>query len=366
MSADLKSADVAVVGGGIVGCAVALAARRRGLSVAVLERGRICGEASSAAGGLICAQYDADHDTPLFRLRLDGRDAFPEFAHLLQELSGLDVGFSQGPTIGLARSDEQRQQLLARVAWQRQAGLDVQFIEPDEARRREPLLPPDLTGAAVYPDGQVDTQRWPPIVHRALLAAGVDVHEGTEVVAVSAGANPVVRTVRGALNADRIVLATGAWMPDLLPSVPVVPSKGHMLAFDAPHLRLRHVLHLPGGSLAQRSDGRVVFGATKERVGFDRRLRAGAVQEMLNRALATLPALADCPLASVWTGFRPEPTDGLPLIGRDPRSGLFLATGHHTHGITMSWHTGQLIARLLTNQNPAYPIHPFSPTRLTT
>ena len=365
MSADLKSADVAVVGGGIVGCAVALAARRRGLSVAVLERGRICGEASSAAGGLICAQYDADHDTPLFRLRLDGRDAFPAFARLLEELSGLDVGFSQGPTIGLARSDEQRRQLLARVDWQRQAGLDVQFIEPDEARRREPLLPPDLTGAARYPDGQVDTQRWPPIVHRGLLAAGVDVHEGTEVVAVSAGANPVVRTVRGALNADRIVLATGAWMPDLLPSVPVVPSKGHMLAFDAPHLRLRHVLHLPGGSLAQRSDGRVVFGATKERVGFDRRLRAGAVQEMLNRALATLPALADCPLASVWTGFRPEPTDGLPLIGRDPRSGLFLATGHHTHGITMSWHTGQLIARLLTNQNPAYPIHPFNPQRLT-
>ena len=366
MSADLHSADVAVVGGGIVGCAVALAARRAGLSVALLERGRICGEASSAAGGLICAQYDADHDTPLFRLRAAGRDAFPEFAQLLQELTGLDIGFSKGPTIGLARSDEQRQHLLARVTWQREAGLQVEFLEPDEARRREPLLPPDLTGAAVYPDGQVDTQRWPPIVHRALLAAGVHVHQGTDVTAVAAGPNPAVQTVRGALNADRIVLATGAWLPDLRPGVPIVPSRGHMLAFDAPHLRLRHVLHLPGGSLAQRSHGRVVFGATKERVGFDRRLRAGAVQEMLNRALATLPALADCPLASIWTGFRPEPTDGLPLIGHDPRSGCYLATGHHTHGITMSWHTAQLITRLLTNQPPAYPLHPFTPTRLTT
>ena len=362
----MKSADVAVVGGGIVGCAVALAARRRGLSVAVLERARICGEASSAAGGLICAQYDADADTPLFRLRLDGRDAFPEFARLLEDLSGLDVGFSEGPTLGLARTDEQRRQLLARVAWQRKAGLDVDFIEPDEARRREPLLPPDLAGAAVYPDGQVDTQRWPPIVHRALLAAGVDVHEGADVLAVAGGANPSVRTVRGALHADQIVLATGAWLRDLLPWVPIVPSRGHMLAFDAPHLRLRHILHMPGGSLAQRSDGRVVFGATKERAGFDRRLRAGAVQQMLTRALATLPALTDCPLASIWTGFRPEPTDGLPLIGRDPRSGLYLATGHHTHGITMSWHTGQIIARLLAGQDPAYPIHPFTPDRIAT
>ncbi len=364
MNDDLKNVDVVVVGGGIVGCAVALAARRCGLGVAILERGRICGEASSAAGGLICAQYDADHDTPLFRLRLDGRDAFPEFAQLLEELTGLNVGFSRGPTMGFARTGEQRQQLRNQVAWQREAALDVEFLEPDEARRREPLLPPDITGAAVYPDGQVDTQRWPPIVHRAVLAAGIHVHQGTDVTAVRTGPNPTVQTVHGDLHADQIVLATGAWLPDLLPSVPVVPSKGHMLAFDAPHLRLRHVLHVPGGSLAQRSDGRVVFGATKERVGFDRRLRAGAVQQMLNRALATLPALAACPLASVWTGFRPEPTDGLPLIGRDPRSGLYLATGHHTHGITMSWHTGQIIARLLTDQDPANPIHPFSPQRL--
>ena len=365
MSNDLKNVDVAVVGGGIVGCAVALAARRHGLSVAVLERAAICGEASSAAGGLICAQYDADHDTPLFRLRLDGRDAFPDFARHLEDLSGLPVGFSRGPTIGLARTHQQRQHLLDRVTWQRRAGLQVEFLEPDDARRREPLLPPDLTGAALYPDGQVDVQRWPPIVHRALLAAGVHVHEGTDVIAVDGGPNPTVQTVRGNLTADHVVLATGAWLRDLLPWAPIVPSRGHMLAFDAPNLSLNHVLHVPGASLLQRSNGRLLIGATKERAGFDRRLRAGAVQEMLNHALATLPALADCPLASIWTGFRPEPEDGLPLIGRDPRSGLYLATGHHTHGITMSWHTGQIIAHLLSGQDPAYPIHPFSPQRLT-
>ena len=353
-----------MVGGGIVGCAVALATRRLGLSVAVIERGRICGEASSAAGGLICAQYDADEDTPLFRLRVDGREAFPEFARLLEELSGLGVGYSPGPTIGLARTDEQRQVLLDRVAWQRRTGLDAEFIEPDEARRREPLIQPDITGDALYPDGQVDTQRWAPTVRRALLAAGVLVHEGTDVTAIAAGSNPSVQTVHGTLNADQIVLATGAWMRDQLPWIPVVPSRGHMLAFDAPRLSLRHILHVPGASLVQRAEGRLLIGATKERAGFDRRLRAGAVQEMLNRALATLPALADCSLDAIWTGFRPEPEDGLPLIGHDPRSGLVLATGHHTHGITMSWHTGNLIARILTSQDPAYPIHPFSPTRL--
>ena len=363
MSDDLRNVDVAVVGGGIVGCAVALAARRSGLTAAILERGRICGEASSVAAGLICAQYDADHDTPLLRLRLAGRDAFPEFAQLLEELGGAPVGYLEGPTMGVARTDEERGRLVTRVATQREAELDVQFLEPEEARRREPLLAPDVTGAALYPDGQVDTHRWAPIVHRAVLAAGVDVHQGAEVVALSGGARAAVRTVRGTLSADHVVLATGAWARELLPWVPVAPSKGHIITFEAPNLRSRHVINMPSGTLSQRSDGRLIFGATKERVGFDRRLRAGAVASLLSAATAAVPGLAAASLSGILTGFRPEPEDGLPLIGRDPRSGVLLATGHHTHGVTMSWLTGQIIARLLTGRDPGYPIEPFSPDR---
>ena len=125
---------------------------------------------------------------------------------------------------------------------------------------------------------------------------------------MSGGATPAVRTVRGTLNADQIVVATGAWARELLPWVPVVPSRGHMIAFEAPHLRARHIIHIPGGSLVQRSDGRVLYGATKERAGFDRRLRAGAVQEMLNGALATLPAwrIAPCPQSGPASGPNPR------------------------------------------------------------
>jgi len=172
MSNDLRNVDVAIVGGGIVGCAVALAARQAGLTAAILERGRVCGEASSVAAGLICGQYDADDDSPLVRLRLAGRDGFPEFAELLESLGGAPIGYLPGPTMGVALTDDERERLLKRVAAQREAGFDVEFIEPDEARRREPVLTPEVTGAAIYPDGQVDTHRWAPIVHRAVLAAG--------------------------------------------------------------------------------------------------------------------------------------------------------------------------------------------------
>ena len=153
MSDDLRNVDVAIVGGGIVGCAVALAARRIGLTAAIFERGRICGEASSVAAGLICGQYDADYDTPLLRLRLAGRDVFPEFAQLLESLGGAPVGYLKGPTMGIAWTDEQRKRLLTRVATQQEAELDVEFLEPEEARRREPLLAPGVAGAALYPDG---------------------------------------------------------------------------------------------------------------------------------------------------------------------------------------------------------------------
>lgn len=364
MSNDLRNVDVAIVGGGIVGCAVALAVRQAGLTAAILERGRICGEASSVAAGLICGQYDADGDTPLVRLRLAGRDGFPEFAEILESLGGAPVGYLPGPTIGVALTDDERERLLARVAAQREAGFDVEFLEPDEARRREPVLAPDVTGAALYPDGQVDTHRWAPIVHRAVLAAGVDVHQGAEVVALSGGANAAVRTVRGTVSADHVVLATGPWARELLPWIPVVPSKGHIITFEAPNLRTRHVIHRPAGTLSQRSDGRLIFGATKERVGFDRRLQAGAIESLLSAAFAGAPGLAGASITGILTGFRPEPEDGLPLIGRDSRTGVMLATGHHTHGVTMSWLTGQIVARLLTGQDPEYPIEPFSPDRL--
>ena len=268
--------------------------------------------------------------------------------------------------MGIAWTDEQRKRLLTRVATQQEAELDVEFLEPEEARRREPLLAPDVTGAALYPDGQVDTHRWAPIVHRAVLAAGVDVHQGAEVVELSGGAHAAVRTVRGTVSADHVVLATGAWARELLPWVPVAPSKGHIITFEAPNLRTRHIINMPSGTLSQRSDGRLIFGATKERVGFDRRLQAGAVASLLSAATAAIPGLAAASLSGILTGFRPEPEDGLPLIGRDPRSGVMLATGHHTHGVTMSWLTGQIVARLLTGQDPDYPIEPFSPDRFAT
>lgn len=363
MSDDLRNVDVAIVGGGIVGCAVALAVRQAGLTAAILERGRICGEASSVAAGLICGQYDADGDSPLVRLRLAGRDGFPEFAEFLESLGGAPVGYLPGPTMGVALTDDERERLLARVAAQREAGFDVEFLEPEEARRREPVLAPDVTGAALYPDGQVDTHRWAPIVHRAVLAAGVDVHQGAEVVALSGDANAAVRTVRGTVSADHVVLATGPWARELLPWVPVVPSKGHIITFEAPHIRTRHVIHRPAGTLSQRSDGRLIFGATKERVGFDRRVRAGAIESLLRAAAAGVPGLADGTLTGILTGFRPDSEDGLPLIGRDSRTGVLLATGHHTHGVTMSWLTGQIVARLLVGKDPGYPIEPFSPDR---
>ena len=324
MSADLKSADVAVVGGGIVGCAVALAARRRGLTVAVLET------RSHLRRSLVCRRRPhlrairrRPRHTPSCACAWPAATPSPNSPQLLQELSGVSVGFIKGPTIGVARTDDQRQQLLAQVARQLKAGFHVEFIEPDEARRREPLLQPNLTGAALYPDGQVDNQRWPPIVHRALLAADVDVYEGTEVVAVSGGANPAVQTVRGTLNADQIVLATGAWARELLPWVPVVPSKGHMISFDAPHLRARHIIHIPGGSPrpAVRRTPSSTAPPRSARASIDASAPAPSMQ-MLNGALATLPALADCPLSAIWTGFRPEPEDGLPLIGQRPAQRL--------------------------------------------
>src|SRR5689334_20799812 len=151
--------DVIVVGGGVIGCAVALRLRQRGLGVTLVERGRPGEEASSAAGGILAPQAEAHGPGPLLDLLLRSRARWRAFADELQGLTGIDVGYRSVGTLVVAGDEDEAARLQERALWQRQAGLSVELLDGGELRAREPALSAAVLALRLPDDHQVDNRQ---------------------------------------------------------------------------------------------------------------------------------------------------------------------------------------------------------------
>jgi len=349
---------VAVVGGGVMGCSVALAVAERGAEVVVLERAVPGAEASSAAAGILGAQVelhgpedDGGADVDLF---VRARRGWEEWSRALREASGIDVGYRVSGVLRLARDADERRLAEAEVAWQRAAGLRVELLEERAARSLEPELGPAVAAVHFPEDAQVD----PPALLRALIAAlarhrRITVHAGATVarLLVEKGRCVGAELDGGPLHADATVLAAGSWS-SLVPGVPVGlpavrPVRGQIVLLEERPPRLRSIVFGAGGYVVPRGDGRVVCGSTMEHAGFRREVTAGGVHSILSSALACAPSLGDAQLAGTWSNFRPQVDGPRPLVGACELPGLFLATGHHRNGILLSRITAQAVAEAI-------------------
>ena len=345
---------VAIVGGGVMGCATALVLAARGAEVVVLERAVPGAEASSAAAGILGAQVELhrrDEDAQRF---VRARDAWASWARELREASGIDVGHRVSGVLRVTRDERDRETLALEVAWQRERGLRAELLDGRAARTVEPQVAPDVVAAAHFPD---DAQVDPPALLRALMTAlarapGVVVRSGTSVerllvehdrcVGVDLGAD-------GELRADASVLAAGSWsslVPGLPAKLPVVrPVRGQIVLLDERPPRVRSIVFGLSGYVVPRGDGRVVCGSTMEHVGFRREVTAAGVHAILDAALACVPSLGEAQLAGTWSNFRPHVDGDRALVGASPLPGLFLATGHHRNGILLAKVTADEVTR---------------------
>jgi glycine oxidase len=239
----------------------------------------------------------------------------------------------------------------------------------DAVLAREPLLAKNLTGALfVANEAQVDNRR----LGRALLAAcgslGVR-FERVERVAVECDARRVrgVRTAHGFATAATVINAAGAWAGELagVPDrarVPVRPVAGEMLALAVPRDAMRALVWLGHRYLVPRGDGRLLVGATVEARGFDTRVTAAGMHDLLAAALAVAPALAGFAVVETWAGLRPGSHDGRPYLGATALDGYVVASGHFRNGILLAPITARLIADLVTGGD-ASALAPFAPSR---
>lgn len=395
MPSNDRAVDVAVVGGGIIGLAVAWRARQRGLSVAVLERGAIGGEcASSVAAGMLAPVAEVEFGEAgqrVLELGLRSAEMWPSFAAELTHETELDVGLRQSGTLVVARDEDEARELERQLALRESLGLPARRLRPSAARELEPALAPTVRLVLEAPDDHsVDPRLVLVALRRVCELAGVQLREHTPVARVEmqgsttgglgigegatvAGAvlavdrgngSPVGRSegvLTGVVLADgecvsagQVVLAAGAWSGEIagLPAharVPVRPVKGQILRLRDPAGPglLKRVVRFEGGYLVPRGDGRYVLGATVEERGFEERPTVGGVYELLRDARELVPGVLELQIEELSVGFRPSTPDNTPLIGRGAVEGLVWATGHHRNGILLTPLTAELIAEAL-------------------
>jgi glycine oxidase len=355
----VKSWDVIVVGGGIIGIALSIALRKRGVRVLVVERGEPGREASHAAAGML-ADCTLETSAALQPLAKASARMYPEFVHELQDESGIKVDLRDNGTILFALPEH----ITELIEFQAEHALPAPLadLEPDLA---------DVESPAFYlKERSVDPRA---LVAAALKAAkhrGVDISSGTTVtdVLLSNGRVAGVSTDRTRYSAPCVVNCAGAWAGNLSTHrFPTRPVKGQMLAVAcARHNVLRHVIRAPDVYLVPRSDGRILIGSTLEEAGYDKRTDAETIRRLHQAAIRLVPALGQARVLEDWAGLRPGTPDDLPMLGATDTPGYFVATGHFRDGILLTPVTAHVIAQLVTGAKPDYDISAFSLARFKT
>ncbi|CAL9599184.1 Hydrogen cyanide synthase subunit HcnC [Streptomyces sp. enrichment culture] len=381
MSNRLGTPDVLVVGGGIIGLVTAWRAAQRGLVTAVVDPAPGGGAARVAAGMLAAVTELHYGEQTLLSLNLASVRRYPAFAAELSEATGHDLGHRRCGTLAVALDSDDRAHLRELHAFQRQSGLESEWLSGRDCRRLEPMLAPGVRGGLrVDGDHQIDPRRLAAALLTACERAGVRFHRTTaERLTVARDRATGVVTADGtALAAGQVVLAAGslsgrlAGVPEgVLP--PVRPVKGQVLRLTMPPgrppLLQRTVRAVVRGNplyLVPRVSGELVVGATSEELGWDTTVTAGGVYELLRDAHELVPGITELPLTETLAGLRPGSPDNAPLLGPTALAGLLLATGHFRNGVLLTPVTGDVMAHVLTTGELPEEARPFTPGRFGT
>ena len=362
--------SVVVVGGGIIGCAIAYELAKVGCAVTLLERGLPGAEASSAAAGLLAPVGESRHPGPFQELALESWRLYPAVVAELREQTGVDVEHMTAGTLypilhrtGLDGARE-------RTTWPLAREFGVRVVEAAELAGLEPALSKEVRWSLfVQGDHWVNNQRLVAAYATAAARRGATLRNGTEAsrILVEGGRARGVIADGERIAGDWVILAAGAWSGTLAgPGVrlPVAPVRGQMFAVNNVPPLLAHAVHAEKVYLVPRPSGELLVGATVEHAGFLRAVTPDGIGGLIAAATELVPELGQRPIVRSWCGFRPWAPDGLPILGPWPDvEGLLVATGHYRNGILLAPVTAAALAEcVLTGRAPAM-LGPFLPDR---
>jgi D-amino-acid dehydrogenase len=364
---------VVVIGGGILGAVAAYSALRAGAAVTLLDAGH-AGRATQAGAGIISpwtSRYEGD---ALYRMILGGAEAYPDLVAALAEDGETDLGYGRVGTL-CAPADpavlDALEPVVRRRAQSSPLAGAVTRLTAAEAAALFPAMEP-RPALHVAGGARVDGRRLCAALHRAIARRGGVLRQG-EAGLVAASGRITGATIDGApIGADAVILAAGAWAPALLAplglQLAIAPQRGQIMHFrlEGTETAAWPVLYpMTAHYLLTFEDGRVVVGATRETgTGFDRRVTAAGLAEILATALSVAPGLAAATHVETRIGFRPMPPDGRPLLGTVPGlAGLVIANGLGPSGLTISPFAGRIAADLALGRDPGIDLAAYDPLR---
>lgn len=366
----IVTADVVVIGGGVMGSACAWELARAGRSVVVLEKSVPGAEASSAAAGILGAHAEAAGPGPMADLLLRGLERHGAWARRLARATGIDVELRRSGYLRVGKTAAALRKIRAAVAWMKPPRT-VETLAAGATRRLEPALA-TVHGAVRFPgDARIDPKLFFRAVHVAAMRAGVRFETGAyvrHIVTRDGRATGVAVDGGASYEAGAVVVAAGSWSTLIegarVPGNAVVPARGQLVELELPAPILSHVVSGPGCYLVPRDDGRILVGSTLEFVGYRREVTARAVRDLLAAAMALVPALGGATVRASWSSFRPYTRDELPILGRSETPGVFLATGHYRNGILLAPITAEIVAATVLGKTPMLDVSPFEAGRL--
>ncbi|MEP7271151.1 MAG: glycine oxidase ThiO [Acidobacteriota bacterium] len=367
-----KTFDAAIIGGGVIGCAIAWRLAQAGLSTAIIERGNPGAEASGAAGGMLAPLAEADRRDAFFDLSVDSRAHYPSLTTELFDATGVDIEYRTEGTVFLAFTDEDEAELETRFAWQQGADLNVERLDSISVRKLEPLVSEDVRWALRFPDDhQVNNRQLVVGLEAACRASGVTIMDHTEATSLVSEQGQIrgVQTRVGVVEAANVVIAAGSWSSLLAGSastsaMAIEPVRGQMIALNSPHPAPRCVIYSKRAYLIPRLGGFLIAGSTTEHAGYEKVVTAGGLATILERAIEIMPMARSLAITETWAGLRPATADGLPVLGVDPAiNGLFYATGHYRNGILLAPITAEIIRDLIVSGSTSRNLAPFEVTR---
>jgi len=362
-----RTLDALIVGGGVIGLACAWRAAERGLRIRVLERDELASGASGIAAGMLAPVGEASWgEDRMLELALRSHELWPGFAAELAAAGDCEIGYLQLGALHVALDRDELAELRRRFELIESLGLAARWERPAGCRELEPGLAPALAGGMYAPhEAGVEPRALTRALAEAASRAGAELLLGAEGEVVDALLDG--ERIRGVRTSDgrehrapATVLAAGAWSAaEWLPRSArpsIRPVKGQILTLRGPAGApiCERIVVTERVYVVPRPDGRLVVGATVEEQGFDTRVTAGGVHELLREAYRVLPEIEELELVETVAGLRPATEDNLPLVGRGELEGLLLATGHFRNGIMLAPLTAELIVADLIGE----PVEP--------
>jgi glycine oxidase len=353
------TSEVVVVGAGLIGLATAWRLAADGIQVTVCDPTPGL-QTSTVAAGMLAPVTEVEFgEDDLLALNLASVNAWPAFAAELEDLTGLSAGLHQTGTLSVAYDVDDAAALRRLADYQRRLGLDVEELSGRDARRREPLLAPGVSGGVWVPgDHSVDNRQAVKALLRAVDLTGVLLIRERVAHVITSGTTAIgVQLDNGDIvHAGQVIVAAGPWSSQLegIPHElrpPVRPVKGEVLRLRVPEAyrpALRHTVRATARGfsvyLVPRPGGELVVGATSTELGYDTRVLAGGVFTLLRDARTVLPITDELEFVETIAGLRPATPDNAPIFGPSGLDRLLWATGHYRNGVLLTPITAQLLA----------------------